>query len=805
MFQSRRRARTGTPYAAIMLATVLAVLLAGCGGGASGGCNRLDAARDPSLPSCAGTPSDPGTPATGTALTLSLKDSAGGTITSVASDRVGVLRALVLDSKGGALSGVNVVFVTTDTTSVLVPTTGSALSDANGVAQIKLPAGTVAGAYTIRASAVIEGKNASASLSYSVSTPIAPLSLALRDAAGAPITAITPQRAGVLQATLMDSNGAALPNVAVTFTTSDKSGGFNPSSGTALSNANGVAQVGLPVGTQAGAYTATATARIGALNASVNTAYSVTFPTLSLGPLRIAPTTISAGGSASISVGVYDGASLFAPPLAMSFSSPCALAGKASITAAVTQAGVATSTYTDKGCAASDVVTASVTLAGTTTSRGESINVLPATVGSIKFVNADTNNIALKGTGGFGRQEFSTLTFQIIDKAGKASAGNLVDFSLADAGASSTTGVTLLPASAVSDANGIVTTVVASGAIPTSVRVMAAIRASTPLITTLSNLLVVSTGVPDQAHFSLSTSIGNCEGRDFDQYCSTVTASLGDHFGNPAPDGTAVNFSANGGLIDASCVTGSVLQPDPLRPTPIGQTTNSKVGPGSGTCSVRLWASAPRAASGRVTVLAYALGEENFNDLNGNNVFNSGEPFSDKSPDIFRDDNENGAWSPGEPCIGPNLNGSCSTPGDGQYNGVLRSPQVPSSQTLYVASQYVQIFSGSDAVVTTNPAALVCPGGASADLQITVKDVAGNLMPAGTTIEYSALIGSATTATFPVKNVVPNVVLGIGQAAIVPNYPVTVICDPLATKAGKLFVTVRTPSGRATTVSVPIN
>ena len=198
---------------------------------------------------------------------------------------------------------------------------------------------------------------------------------------------------------------------------------------------------------------------------------------------------------------------------------------------------------------------------------------------SIKFVSADTTNIALKGTGGFGRQEFSTLTFEVYDNAGKKGAGALVDFTFSDSNTTSTVGgLKLQPTSATSTASGAVTTLVSAGTIPTSVRVIATIRGSSPLLTNLSNILVISTGVPDQMHFSLATETGNCEGWDLDNDCSYVTATVGDHFGNPAPDGTAVNFTAEGGVIGASCVTGSLPPPGA---TPAGQTTNSGVGTGS--------------------------------------------------------------------------------------------------------------------------------------------------------------------------------------------------------------------------------
>ena len=639
------------------------------------------------------------------------------------------------------------------------------------------------------------------------STVAATLKLSLTDAGGAATTSVSPDHTGTLQAVVKDSKGAAVPNLVVTFTTTDKTGVFVPSSGTALSDASGVASVGLTAGTQTGAFTVTANAAVGTTTAAGTVSYAVSFPTLTMSTLSITPAPLSAGGNASVSVTLSSGAAPYAPPLWVTFTSPCVSAGKASIGSPVlTQNGTAAASYTDKGCGVADVITASVAFGGATVTQTGTISVLPATAGSIKFVSADTTNIALKGTGGFGRQEFSTLKFEVSDTTGNKVAGKLVDFVFSDSNTALTVGaLTLFPSSATSAADGTVTTLVTAGTIPTSVRVVATIHGTS--LTTLSNILVISTGVPDQRHFSLTTETGNCEGWDFDQTCSYVTTTLGDHFGNPAPDGTAVNFTTEGGIIDASCVTGSLLTPPPdlLPPgsTPVGQTTNSKVGPGSGTCSVVLRASSPRPADGRVTVLAYAAGEESFVDNNGNNVFDTGDTFADKSPNIFRDDNENGTWTAGEPCIGPN-NGTCSTVGDGVYNGVLRSPQLPSAQTLYVSNQLVQIFSGSHANISFNPAALVCLAGSTVDVLVTVTDENGHIMPAGTSIAFSTVFPSGVdpATVLPVSVKVNNVVLAVGQALLIPNYQVTVGCSGAS---GKLVATVTTPNKIETTASIPIN
>ena len=58
--------------------------------------------------------------------------------------------------------------------------------------------------------------------------------------------------------------------------------------------------------------------------------------------------------------------------------------------------------------------------------------------------------------------------------------------------------------------------------------------------------------------------------------------------------------------------------------------------------------------NGRVTLVAYSLGEESFIDANGNNSYDSGETFYDLG-DIYIDANENGQWDPGETYIALNL------------------------------------------------------------------------------------------------------------------------------------------------------
>jgi hypothetical protein len=722
-----------------------------------------------------------GTNGSAPTLVLAMTDSSGAAISTLTPSQGARISATLKNILNQPIANALVSFSSTDSTAVFTPSTGTVLTDANGVASIQLGAGALSGAFTLNASYTSGASTAKASSNYTVALPggsNAPsLTLAIIDSGGAAFNALTPTRGGTLVATVKNNQNLPVSGAVVTFSSSDATAVLSPAIGTALTDASGTASVQLAAGTQAGAFAASASSSVGGTGVKATANYTVTFPVLSFSEMTLNPTTLAAGGNASISITVLSNGSPYAQTVPVSFSSPCAALGKAVIGSPVlTQNGVAVASYTDKGCGTADTITATATLPNATLTKSGTLNVLPGTAGSIKFVGVDNSNIALRGTGGAGRPEYSTVKFQVFDMNGSFLAGRQVNFVFSDSNSTTTTGgLSLSPSSATTAADGTVTTVVANGTQPTSVRVVAKVANTNPPLTTVSSILVVSNGVPDQAHFSLSTEIGNCEGWSIDQLCSNVNVILGDHFGNPVPDGTAVNFSAEGGNIGASCVTKD------------------------GRCSVPLYSSNPRPSGGRVTVLAYALGEENLVDNNGNNVYDSGDSFMDKSPDIFRDDNENGSWNAGEACIGPNTNRTCTTPGDGVYNGVLRKPQLPSAQTLYVSSQLVQQFSTSSANITISPATMTCTPGSAVDAEVRVTDLNGLMMPARTSITF-ATTWSGAGPVYPAGATVPNVVLGVGQTLNPPTYAVTITC-PAIDSPGKLIVTVTAPSGTVTTAT----
>lgn len=675
------------------------------------------------------------------------------------------------------------------------------------------------------------------------STAAASVAVSLSSSSGATLTSVSPEQPATLQAVVKNSNGTAVPNAAVTFTTTDKTGVFIPSSGTALTDSNGVARITLPAGSQAGAFTVTAATTVGSTAFLGTTNYTVAFPALTLSALTIAPATLSSGGTASLTVTVLNGSTPFTPAQSISFTSPCVSAGKATISSPVTTVnGVASTSYTDRGCGGADTITASTTLSGTTFTKTGTVNVQPASAGQVAFVSALPQNIALKGTGGAGRQESATVTFKVLDRNSNPVSGQAVNFTL------NTTvgGLSLNPPSATTGADGTVSTVVAAGTVNTPVRVTAALPGTT--LATLSDQLVVSTGVPDQNSFSLSTQIFNVEGMGHDGCAapvgSSVTVRLADHFNNPAPDGTAVSFTAEGGTVDASCLTG-------LTSTTLinGAVITQKGVPGE--CSVRFCSASPRPTDGRITILAYALGEENFTDLNGNNLVEEATEFvaaRDDLGDPFRDDraitgaNANGIddiWSsgnaarvPGETFIDSNADGIWTRTGDGYYNGVLKSPlnvNTTPANTVHIRGSLVQVLSTSEAKIdpiSPTPFSLDhCVDGTpfvntAKTFAIAVRDnnptrfaantLPGNILPAGTKIEFTTSNGTLlSNASFVVPNTAE-------PSSAVWTYGISVQSDATQTNAaggylctntvssGSFNVKVTTPLGLITTQSFSI-
>jgi hypothetical protein len=577
----------------------------------------------------------------------------------------------------------------------------------------------------------------------------AKLTLALTDNAAETITTILSGAPAIVTVTATNAAGATVSGAVVTFTI-DTVGlaVLQPSSGTAITNASGVATLSLASAslTAAGAATLTATSQIGAeaISQSIGFAVGAASVTISSPIFGVGTTALSAYGSTSVSVNVFLDGVLVTVPQTVSFISACAVNAKASLTADVaTVNGVATASYLDNGCAGNDTVTASVSSIAT---ASETLSVTVPSAGSIQFdsVAPSSGLIKLKGVGG---QESALVTFKVVDTNGNPIGGKDVTFSLN----TSSGGITFTPTSATSDpTTGYVVVTVKAGTVSTPVRVSATTLAGSTTLISQSSKLVISTGIPNQQNFSLSATELNIEGWDYDGETTTLTARMADHFNNPVLDGTAVTFNTEGGSVEPACFTVN------------------------GACSVDFTSQSLRPSNGRVTVLAYAIGEEGFTDSVVNNGLADGlsEMFdangnSTDMPEAFLDKNENGSLDANEVYTDFNVDGVYNA-ADGLYNGVLCDPSVAPGSTstacntqksIHVRDSLVIVLSSSSAIIAildsagnpldpiALPACTSSGNGAALGFIVSVLDVNRNAMPVGTKINFSTNNGTILSPT----------------------------------------------------------
>jgi hypothetical protein len=599
---------------------------------------------------------------------------------------------------------------------------------------------------------------------------------------GTPVTA---------QATVTNSSGAPIQGVVVTFSDSSGLVTFTPTSKTALTNASGVASMTINAAnvdsTGATYITSSASVTVNGTATSVSDSVGISVggATVTLGALTVATSPISAHGTSSISVPVLIGGSPATVPISVSFISLC---GATLSTPVISSAGVAVSTYKDNGCASGttavvDTITASVTSGA---SASANITIQPTVANNIQFVSAVPEVIGIKGTGNAALPQSSLVTFKVVDNSGTGKPNVLVDFSLLPTTVPG--GVTFSPSSATSGSDGTVQTTVSSGTIPTPVWVVAAID-STPTIKSQSNRLTITTGMPSQKHFSLAVQTHNLECLTYDNVPDTVTVSAYDRLGNPVPDGTAVNFYTEGmGISPANCSTSG------------------------GKCSSTFYTQMKSLPSDyRVTILATAVGEETFQDSNGNNTYDAGETF-DTLGDLYIDANENGQWDLGEQWFKPNLSEGTSSCAASADAALSKAGTCDATWSInYVRDFNLIICSSSQAQIS--PTTLSMSSSCRQSFSILLSDINGNPMPAGTTASLSNSNVSytpfgSTTASSATLSITAGSPVPDATSATSIKLQVAADCTagtPVAFPTGSADIVITSPRGLSTTIPITVN
>lgn len=333
--------------------------------------------------------------------------------------------------------------------------------------------------------------------------------------------------------------------------------------------------------------------------------------------LVIGSKNLSAGGSTGITVELRNKKGEFVyEQQSVIFSSLCIAKGLSEIESPVTSdTGLFSTTYTSKGCEGSD----KITVVFEDNRLRDTINIQASSLGSVEFVSADPQIIALQGFGASGLQHTSRIKFRIKNNVGGPIANTNVKFELT----SSVGGARLSVTEAQTDKDGFVSTLLQAGSVHTSIRVRATVTKDNNTISTESSQLVISTGVADQNSLSLSLSVHNPLSWEYDGEKVNVTLFASDRYNNPAPDGTTVAFYSELGQIEPSCQLKS------------------------GSCSVMWTSSNPRdiqildtryprsesteSSDGISTITAILIGEESFIDTNSNGIFDDGDIFDTAS------------------------------------------------------------------------------------------------------------------------------------------------------------------------------
>jgi hypothetical protein len=721
----------------------------------------------------------------------------------------------------------------------------------------------------------------------------ATISITLTDINSQSITEINPLTQGVMRIVVTDADDNPVANEVISATTT--LGRIVPETGTALTDDNGVAVLYITADGMDGAGTLTASLTFnevesaGSINFSATTKVEQSARKIGHitsagafvdGVIKVEPSgQVSPGGTAALTVVIVDDNN---DPVtteeSITFTSNCLFSNQAVLDppSPVKLGSMITVNFTINGCKGTEIVTAKLASSGAEAIG--TVSIAPVQGELIRFDEQKTSAtlIAIRGTGSASDiSESADVFFQVTDAALNPVVDARVNFSLLQSVGNSAlacagksfcdypnTGDERAERSRQdtqrSDFEGSVSTRVLSGSVGSSVQVLAYLDLNENgtreenEASTVSKVLIVSTGVADQNSISLSAKLlnpfgsraeeyeggANCNslgtkndafytgGLEADGLCTDVMIKLADKFNNPVPDGTAAILTTEFGRIQGSCITQagdcrvSWTSQNPRASATVEQysapiTIDENLDPATpnryycpshsanhGPCPDDIASpainppGAPR--GGRSTLTLIVNGEESFVDRNGNGYYDSGELWTNLT-EAFTDHNEDGVFTPqqrancSDPrvaddlCLAgfeefyydfnnngqfdlnntPQASANSSLP-DGLYNGVLcRSEDEASgvcSRNLVQLSQNLEIIlspgeQGYDFLIVDRnrqEASSTLYGGNT--YQLYVADLYNNPPPALTNITITggggcSVINEVTTVPLPSSNI----------------------------------------------------
>ena len=439
---------------------------------------------------------------------------------------------------------------------------------------------------------------------------------------------------------------------------------FGNSSASVLTDKDGNAQLFFkPNSSQvSGAYTVSVDASYNNLSVKGSKYINIAATNIELSDLTLGDKKLDSSGQTSISLKVIDlNTKTGINGVPVSFTSDCGQINPNTYTSANQGDVIATykSINTD-GTLCSGVVniSASTNSGSSIISKKDTLTITAPTATSIVFPEGQNTIIGIAGSGSVGQ---AVLNFVAYSNSTPLP-GKEIEFSLVKSplGLSlGQKGKTIWTVK--TDENGNAPITVYPGTTPGPVEIKATVKDNTSIFA-LSKNITVATARPSQNNISLSLSTNSVEGWGIDGTTASITMRVADQFGNAVPDGTILNFTAEGGQIGNSCSTKQV----------------DKIS----LCSVTFASQDFRPRNGRITILGVVEGEKAYIDNNKNNTFDSGDVLVRNIGDTYRDDDENAAYTVGEliyplrtgetgacgstnSAIEPNINNTCTQNLDG--------------------------------------------------------------------------------------------------------------------------------------------
>ena len=445
-------------------------------------------------------------------------------------------------------------------------------------------------------------------------------------------------------------------------------------SGAVLTDAEGIAQIFLKPNNAevSGAYTISANVTYKQKTATTETTFSVQATNVTLSEITVGSSSLASGGQTPISLKVTNEAGDVLSGVLVNLNSSC---GQIPEQVTSDSEGMIKAVFKAINLDTT-LCSGPVSMSARTGNKTKSTTVTVASAEATSIIYT-SNDISL-GIRGSGSSSTGQAEFTVYSGS-TTLANEQVRVSLEKSPLGLTFGPNRNQQSyvATTDASGQIIVPIFPGTTPGPVEIEVSL-VDDPLINALSKNITVASSRVTQTGLSLSWE-KNVLDWSYDGDSTQINARMVDRNGNKVPDGTVINFTAEGGKVTSSCATVD------------------------GNCDVTFTTQNPRPGDGRVSILAVAEGEKDYIDMNENNAWDEGvDILVHNIGDTFRDDNESGDFQIGEFTypLTTGASNACENNIDKYIN--LKFPSLSDLKKRQYESRYINEFVSPNKVNSCN-------------------------------------------------------------------------------------------------------